>query len=40
MKRVVLPGGQIMILELTTPNPGLFKDIYSLYLNGLLPKIS
>ena len=40
MKRVVLPRGQILILELTTPNPGLFKDIYSFYLNGLLPKIA
>lgn len=40
MKRVVLPEGQILILELTTPNPGPFKDIYSFYLNGLLPKIA
>ena len=40
MKRVILPGGQILILELTTPNPGFFKDIYSFYLNGLLPKIA
>ena len=40
MKRVVIPEGQILILELTTPNPGLLKDIYSLYLNGILPKIA
>ena len=40
MKRVVLPEGQILILELTTPNPGFFKYIYSFYLNGLLPKIA
>ena len=40
MKRVVLPDGQILILELTTPDPGLFKNIYSFYLNGLLPKIA
>ena len=40
MKRVVLFNGQILILELTTPDPGLFKDIYSFYLNGLLPKIA
>ena len=26
MKRVVLPDGQILILELTTPDPGLFKN--------------
>ena len=40
MKRVILPDGQILILELTTPDPGFFKNIYSFYLNGLLPKIA
>ena len=40
MKRVVFPDGQILILELTTPDPGFFKNIYSFYLNGLLPKIA
>ena len=40
MKRVTLPNGQILILELTTPDPGLLKNIYSFYLNGLLPKIA
>ena len=40
LKRVVLVKGQILILELTTPNPGFFKNIYSFYLNGLLPKIA
>ena len=40
MKRVMLPKGQILILELTTPNPGFFKNIYSFYLNKLLPKIA
>ena len=40
MKRVVLPDGQILILELTTPDFGIFKSIYSFYLNGLLPKIA
>ena len=40
MKRVVIPSGQIIILELTTPDPGFFKNIYSLYLNRLLPKIA
>ena len=40
MKRVVLPDGQVLILELTTPDPGFFKNIYSFYLNGLLPKIA
>ena len=40
MKRVVLPEGQILILELTTPNPGFFKDIYSFYLNKILPRLA
>mgnify|MGYP001307342676 FL=1 len=40
LKRVVLVKGQILILELTTPDPGFFRNIYSFYLNGLLPKIS
>ena len=40
LKRVVLVKGQILILELTTPDPGFFRNIYSFYLNRLLPKIS
>ena len=40
LKRVVLIDGQILILELTTPDPGFFKNLYSFYLNGLLPKIA
>jgi len=40
LKRVVLVKGQILILELTTPEPGFFRNIYSFYLNRLLPKIS
>ena len=40
MKRVIVVKGQILILELTTPDPGFFKNVYSFYLNGLLPKIA
>ena len=40
MKRVVIPDGQILILELTTPDPGFFRNIYSLYLNRILPKMA
>tara|TARA_S200000501_G_scaffold97043_2_gene90325 strand:- start:125 stop:871 length:747 start_codon:yes stop_codon:yes gene_type:complete len=40
MQRVTLPDGHILILELTTPEPGFFKNIYSFYLNGLLPKMA
>jgi len=40
MTRIVKGGGQVMILELTTPEPGLRFSIYKFYLNGLLPKIA
>ena len=40
MKRVALHDGQILILELTTPDPGFFKNLYGYYLNSLLPKIA
>ena len=40
MKRVALLDGQILILELTTPDPGFFKNVYGFYLNFLLPKIA
>ena len=40
MKRVVLIDGQILILELTTPDPGFLKSLYSFYLNSLLPRIA
>jgi len=40
MKRVVLIDGQILILELTTPEPGFLKNVYSLYLNNILPKLA
>ena len=40
MKRVVVDNGQVMILELTTPEPGFWRSIYSFYLNGVLPKLA
>lgn len=40
MKRVIVENGQVMILELTTPDPGFWRSTYSFYLNGLLPKIA
>ncbi|MEE8437205.1 MAG: ubiquinone/menaquinone biosynthesis methyltransferase [Candidatus Neomarinimicrobiota bacterium] len=40
MTRITVPGGQVMILELTTPEPGLRLSIYRFYLMGLLPKIA
>ena len=40
MKRIIVPGGQIMVLELTTPEPGFWLSTYSFYLNGVLPKLA
>jgi len=40
MKRIIIPEGQVMVLELTTPEPGFWRSIYSFYLNGILPKLA
>ncbi len=40
MKRIIVPDGQVMVLELTTPEPGFWRSIYSFYLNGVLPKLA
>ena len=40
MKRIIVPNGQIMVLELTTPEPGFWRSTYSFYLNGVLPKLA
>lgn len=40
MIRVIVPGGQVVILELTTPEPGFWRSLYRFYLNGLLPKFA
>ncbi|MCH7612194.1 MAG: bifunctional demethylmenaquinone methyltransferase/2-methoxy-6-polyprenyl-1,4-benzoquinol methylase UbiE [Candidatus Marinimicrobia bacterium] len=40
MKRIIVPNGQVMVLELTTPEPGLWRTFYSFYLNGMLPKLA
>lgn len=40
MQRVIVPDGQVMVLELTTPEPGFWRSVYSFYLNGLLPKLA
>jgi demethylmenaquinone methyltransferase/2-methoxy-6-polyprenyl-1,4-benzoquinol methylase len=39
MARVVAPGGQVMVLELTTPQGRLARELYGIYLNGILPRI-
>ena len=40
MNRIIVPNGQVMVLELTTPEPGFWRNIYSFYLNGVLPKLA
>jgi demethylmenaquinone methyltransferase/2-methoxy-6-polyprenyl-1,4-benzoquinol methylase len=39
MRRVVVPGGQVMVLELTSPRGGFMKAIHNIYLNRALPMI-
>jgi demethylmenaquinone methyltransferase / 2-methoxy-6-polyprenyl-1,4-benzoquinol methylase len=40
MSRVLVPGGQVMILEMTLPRGRLFRRPYSIYLNRVLPRIA
>lgn len=40
MMRVVVPGGQVMALEMNFPRHALFRQFYDLYLNGLLPRMA
>lgn len=40
MNRVVIPGGQVMVLEMTLPRRGLLARPYSIYLNRVLPRIA
>jgi demethylmenaquinone methyltransferase/2-methoxy-6-polyprenyl-1,4-benzoquinol methylase len=39
MARVVVSGGQVMVLELTTPQGGPMRFLYNFYLNRVLPLI-
>lgn len=40
MFRVVVPGGQVIVLELTTPEAGFWHRVYGFYLNGLIPRLA
>ncbi|HBA53832.1 MAG TPA: bifunctional demethylmenaquinone methyltransferase/2-methoxy-6-polyprenyl-1,4-benzoquinol methylase, partial [Syntrophorhabdus aromaticivorans] len=40
MARVVVPGGQIMILEMTFTRNRLFRAAYNIYLNRILPGLA
>jgi len=38
MRRVVVPGGQVMVLETVAPRSPFYGKIYQLYLNRILPQ--
>jgi demethylmenaquinone methyltransferase/2-methoxy-6-polyprenyl-1,4-benzoquinol methylase len=40
MKRVIVPGGQVMVLEMTFPRKSIFQGAYRLYLHRILPRIA
>ena len=40
MARVVVPGGQVMLLEMTFPRSGAFRTLYDVYLNRMLPRFA
>ena len=40
MLRVTVPGGQVMVLEMTWPQNRLFQLIYHVYLNHILPALA
>lgn len=37
MRRVVVPGGLVMVLEMGLPRPGLFREFYIRYLTEVMP---
>ncbi len=40
MRRAVVAGGQVMVLEMTFPRSSLFQGLYHLYLNRILPRVA
>ncbi len=40
MRRVVVPGGQVMVLETVAPQSPLYGKFYQLYLNRILPQVA
>ncbi len=40
MRRVVAPGGRVMVLEMGLPNPGIFRSFYVFYLGRVMPKMA
>jgi demethylmenaquinone methyltransferase / 2-methoxy-6-polyprenyl-1,4-benzoquinol methylase len=40
MRRVVVPGGRVMVLEMTFPGNAVFQGLYSFYLHRILPGLA
>ena len=40
MMRVIVPGGQVMVLEITPPRGVIVKGLYHFYLNRILPRLA
>ncbi len=40
MKRIIVKNGQVMVLELTTPESGFCRSTYKFYLQDILPKLA
>ena len=40
MMRVIVPGGQVMVLEITPPRGAIVKGLYHFYLNRILPRLA
>ena len=40
MRRVVVPGGQVIVLEMTSPRGRALGAFYHLYLNAILPRVA
>lgn len=40
MSRVVVPGGRVMVLEMNFPDKPLFRPLYRIYLNVILPLLA
>jgi demethylmenaquinone methyltransferase/2-methoxy-6-polyprenyl-1,4-benzoquinol methylase len=40
MRRVLVPGGRLVICEFTTPPNGLVREAYAFYLNKVMPSIA
>jgi demethylmenaquinone methyltransferase/2-methoxy-6-polyprenyl-1,4-benzoquinol methylase len=38
--RIVVPGGQVMVLEMTFPRNRFIRGIYRIYLNRMLPTVA